>query len=146
MNQIQSNNHLTKSKKKIYRLHIKLKIPETESWSINWNWIWKSTIKRGDSYSEVIICFGTKFKLPIDFIQLLKVITFWNLSYIGRFDKQKEILLLLWSRNVEWIKNTWYSLYRICLKLTDKKRDLILYLDTYSRNSCLKHKTSWKVL
>ena len=32
-------------------------------------------IKQGDSNSEVIICFGTKFKLSVDLIQLLKVIT-----------------------------------------------------------------------
>ena len=33
------------------------------------------TIKQEDSDSEVIICFGTKFKFSIDPIQLLKVIT-----------------------------------------------------------------------
>ena len=32
-------------------------------------------IKQGDSDSEVKICFGTKFKLSIDRIHLLKVIT-----------------------------------------------------------------------
>ena len=32
-------------------------------------------IKQGDSNSEVIICFATKFKLSEDLIQLLKVIT-----------------------------------------------------------------------
>ena len=30
---------------------------------------------QGESESEVILCFGTKFKLSIDLIQLLKVIT-----------------------------------------------------------------------
>ena len=29
--------------------------------------------KQGDSDSEVIICFGTKFKLSVDLIQLLKM-------------------------------------------------------------------------
>ena len=32
-------------------------------------------IKQGDSDSEVIICFGTKYKLSVDLIQLLKVKT-----------------------------------------------------------------------
>ena len=32
-------------------------------------------IKQGNSDSEVIICLGTKFKLSVDLIQLLKVIT-----------------------------------------------------------------------
>ena len=31
-----------------------------------------SIIKHGESGSEVIICFGTKFKLSVDIIQLLK--------------------------------------------------------------------------
>ena len=31
-------------------------------------------IKQGDSNSEVIMCFGTKFKFSVDLIQLLKVI------------------------------------------------------------------------
>ena len=34
-----------------------------------------SIIKQGDSNSEAIICFGTKFKLSVDFIQSLCVIT-----------------------------------------------------------------------
>ena len=42
---------------------------------------------------RVFICFGTKFKLPQDFIQLLKVITVLDLSYIEKFDEQKEIPL-----------------------------------------------------
>ena len=32
-----------------------------------------SIIKQGDSDSEVIICFGTKYKLSVDLIQLLNV-------------------------------------------------------------------------
>ena len=32
-------------------------------------------IKQGDSDSEVILCFGTKFKVLTDLIQLLKVKT-----------------------------------------------------------------------
>ena len=35
----------------------------------------QTKIRQGDSGSEVIICFGTKFKLSVDLIQLLKVIT-----------------------------------------------------------------------
>ena len=34
-----------------------------------------SDLKQGDSASEVIICFVTKFNLSVDLIQLLKVIT-----------------------------------------------------------------------
>ena len=32
-------------------------------------------MKQGDSDSEAIICFGTKFKLSVDLIKLLKSIT-----------------------------------------------------------------------
>ena len=39
------------------------------------NKILEVIIKQGNSDCEVIICFGTKFKLPVDLIQLLKVIT-----------------------------------------------------------------------
>ena len=39
--------------------------------------ITKSIIKQGDSDSEVKLCSGTKFKLSVDLIQLLKVITVW---------------------------------------------------------------------
>ena len=39
------------------------------------NKILEVIIKQGNSDSEVIICFGTKFKLSVDLIQLLKVIT-----------------------------------------------------------------------
>ena len=42
---------------------------------------------------RVFICFETKFKLPQEFIQLLKVVTVLDLSYIERFDEQKEIPL-----------------------------------------------------
>ena len=37
-------------------------------------------IKQGDSDSEVTICFGTKFKILVDLMQLFKVITVWRLS------------------------------------------------------------------
>ena len=33
------------------------------------------TINQGDSDSVAIICFGTKFKLSVEHIQLLKLIT-----------------------------------------------------------------------
>ena len=36
---------------------------------------WRAIIKQGDSASEVKICSGTKFKLPIDLIVSLKFIT-----------------------------------------------------------------------
>ena len=32
-------------------------------------------LKQGDSGSEAMICFGTKFQLSVDLIQLLKIIT-----------------------------------------------------------------------
>ena len=39
-------------------------------------------IKQGDADSEVIICFGIKFKLSVDLIQLLKFIM--DLGFILR--------------------------------------------------------------
>ena len=39
------------------------------------NKILEVIIKQGNSDSEIIICFCTKFKLSVDLIQLLKVIT-----------------------------------------------------------------------
>ena len=37
-------------------------------------------IKQGDSDSEVIICFVTKFKLSVDLIQLMKAITVFGFT------------------------------------------------------------------
>ena len=37
-------------------------------------------IKQGDSDSEVIIWFDTKFELSVDLIQLLKVIMVWGFT------------------------------------------------------------------
>ena len=43
-------------------------------------WTKACIIKQGDFDREVINCFGTKFKLSVDLIQLLEVITVWGFT------------------------------------------------------------------
>ena len=48
-------------------------------------------IKQGDSDSEVIICFGTKFQLSVDLMQLLKVRVHAN-GFSPKFTQRVTIL------------------------------------------------------